>query len=224
MAYKIVNNNEIEKQYKKYVTSKKVDENLLDDNYKILRKACLEKYFAIKESVKNNKQFHSWKHQLDLEFGLFLYDFLNSQVDFNQKYESNYSFWKYFAVFVIPDIISDRWDIDKEDHFYDKATAVYPFQVYWYIHLSWQGSSQDTYEILKNNQEDQILQLVDRASTIGINLSLYRCIMKRAAQIPVAERQDRFRAVMLRNTSRLISTRPELYNSVDEYVDLLFKQ
>ena len=132
MAYKIVSNKEIEKKYNSLLKMNPivVDEGQLDSNYQKLRKYCIEQYKEIENKVKKNKELKSWKHQLDLEFGLALYDYLNSDDDFNARYEADYSFWKYFAVFVVPDIVANRWGVDKKDHFYKKPTDIYPFQVY----------------------------------------------------------------------------------------------
>lgn len=152
------------------------------------------------------------------------YNYLNQQNDFTLKYESNYDFWRYFAVCVIPDIIAKRWNVTKSDHFYSKPTGIYPFQVYWYIKLSWQGTKDKTINILRENQEDQILNLVDRPSSIGINLELYRRIMYKLSFINPNERQKKFRAVMLKNTAKLVNIRPELYDGgIDAYVDMLYE-
>lgn len=222
MAYKTLNLNEIKKRYDQYVIYKKVDESNLDFNYINLRKVCLSKYNEIKSNER--KSGKSSLHYRDMNFGFFLYDYLNMQNDFTSKYESDYDFWRYFAVCVIPDIIADRWNITKSDHFYSKPTGIYPFQVYWYIKLSWQGTKEKTLEILKDNQEDQILQLVDRPSSIGVNLDLYRRIMYKLSFINPKERQKVFRAVMLKNTAKLVNIRPELYEGgINAYVDMLYE-
>ena len=176
MAYKTLKLEDIKKRYEQYVTYQNVDESNLDPNYKSLREACLTKYNEIKINA-DSISSKSSLHYIDMNFGFFLYEYLNQQKDFTSRYESNYEFWRYFAVCVIPDIIADRWNITKSDHFYSKPTGIYPFQVYWYIKLSWQGTKEKTREVLKDNQEDQILQLVDRPSSIGVNLDLYRRIM-----------------------------------------------
>lgn len=223
MAYKTLKLNEIIHKYKQFLDTHCVDESILDSNYKELRKACLEAYDHIKsEAFSNNNK--SNKHFIDMYFGFFLFDYLNQQNDFTLKYESNYDFWRYFAVCVIPDIIADRWNVTKSDHFYSKPTGIYPFQVYWYIKLSWQGTKEKTINILKENQEDQILNLVDRPSSIGINLELYRIITYKLSFINPNERQKKFRAVMLKNTAKLVNIRPELYDGgIDAYVDMLYE-
>jgi hypothetical protein len=224
MAYKILNLNEIKNRYNRFVINQQVDINSLDQNYVNLRNLCLEKYFTLKRSA-NDQSNKSSLHYIDMNFGFFLYDYLNQQKDFTSKYESNYDFWRYFAVCVIPDIIADRWDVTKSDHFYSKTTSIYPFQVYWYIKLSWQGTQEKTLKILENNQEDQILQLVDRPSSIGVNLDLYRRIMYKLSFVDPKNRQNVFRAVMLKNTARLVNIRPELYTGgINGYVDMLYQK
>lgn len=224
MAYKTFRLDEIKRRYEQFVNNPQVDESNLDQNYKDLRRVCLEKYNEIKENAKTVSS-KSHLHYIDMNFGFFLYDYLNQQNDFTSKYESSYDFWRYFAVCVIPDIIADRWDITKSDHFYSKPTGIYPFQVYWYIKLSWQGTKEKTLQVLEKNQEDQILQLVDRPSSIGVNLDLYRRIMYKLSFIDPKERQTVFRAVMLKNTARLVNIRPELYEGgINAYVDMLYQK
>ena len=125
MAYKTLKLNEIIHKYKQFLDTHCVDESILDLNYKELRKACLEAYKCIEsKAISNNNK--SNKHFIDMYFGFFLFDYLNQQNDFTLKYESNYDFWRYFAVCVIPDIIAKRWNVTKSDHFYSKPTGIYP--------------------------------------------------------------------------------------------------
>ncbi len=223
MAYKTLKLDKIKNKYEQYLSEHHIDESILDPNYKKLRNACLEAYKSIKSKAASNSN-NSDKHFIDMNFGFFLYDYLNQQNDFTPKYESNYDFWRYFAVCVIPDIISDRWDISKSDHFYSKPTGIYPFQVYWYIKLSWQGTKEKTISILEKNQEDQILNLVDRPSSIGVNLELYRRIMYKLSFVDPKNRQKIFRAIMLKNTAKLVNIRPELYDGgINAYVDMLYE-
>ncbi len=224
MAYKTLRLDEIKRRYEQFVNNHLVEEANLDSNYKNLREVCLKKYYEIKANVGFTSSKSSL-HYIDMNFGFFLYDYLNQQIDFTSKYESNYDFWRYFAVCVIPDIVADRWNINKSDHFYSKPTGIYPFQIYWYIKLSWQGTKEKTLKILEDNQEDQILQLVDRPSSIGVNLELYRRIMYKLSLVDPQKRQDVFRAVMLKNTAKLVNIRPELYDGgINAYVDMLYQK
>lgn len=226
MAFKTVSLESIKNQYDSYVINKVINTKYLDSNYIELRNFCIEKYYSIKKEIENNKSKNkSALHELDMRFGMELFVYLKGNDDFlsNKTYETNYDFWRYLSVFVIPDIITDRWGIDKVDHFYKKATAIYPFQVYWYINMSWQGTVEKTYDVLAGNQEDHILQLVDRPSSIGVNLDLYRCIMRENSKIPVNERKEKFRAVMTNNTSKLVNIRPELFpGGIEKYTEMIF--
>ena len=223
MAFKTASKDDAKKMYEIYYKTRNVDESILDDNFIEIRNFCLKSYAEIKEKINNEENSNSRLHTIDMYFGLELYEFLRNNKNFTRKYESNYGFWRYLACFVIPDIIADRWKIEKTDHFYSKPTAIYPFQVFWYINLSWQGSREATISILQGNQEDHILQLVDRPSTIGVNLNLYRRIMKELSFINPKNRKDAFRYVMLKNTSKLVNMRPELFpGGIEGYVKMLF--
>ncbi len=223
MAYKTLRLEKIKEIYNRFLVDSTVDESTLDPNFRELRNICIEEYAKL-ESESQALNGDSKKYYIDLNFGFFIFEYLKSQEDFTAKYESNYDFWRYFAVCVIPDLIAKRWNVEKSDHFYSKPTAIYPFQIYWYINLSWQGNKEDTKNVLKDNLEDQILQLVDRPSSIGVNLALYRRIMYKLSLINPKSRQKVFRAVMMKNTAKLVSIRPELYEGgINAYVDMLYQ-
>ena len=223
MAYKTLRLEKIKEIYQQYLANANINEADLDSNYQELRKLCVEEYNKLEEESKKLSDA-SKKYYIDLNFGFFIYEYLKGQKDFTAKYESNYDFWRYFAVCVIPDLVAKRWNADKSDHFYSKPTAIYPFQIYWYINLSWQGNKVDTEKVLKDNLEDQILQLVDRPSSIGVNLDLYRRIMYKLSLIAPNKRQKVFRAVMMKNTAKLVTIRPELYDGgINAYVDMLYQ-
>ena len=225
MPYKLEVQEKIEIAYRKFCQTNIVDENKLDQNYIEIRRFFIKHYNELKES-------NCSKYLLDLQLGLVMYEFLKKQKDFNNYYESSYDFWKYLSVFVIPDIISDRFGIDKVEHFYKKNVRIYPFTLYWYIHLSWQGDRESTFEILKDHSTDEILQMIERPSRMGINIELYRKIMKKISMIDKKDRRiivngkkyTILEIIFMKNLSKLSITRPEIYpNGVDGYVDMLFE-
>ena len=225
MPYKILEKEKIINLYNKYCENQIVNEDFLDENYLKIRKFLLEKYNYYKNQ-------YSQKYELDLNLALDIYEYLNKQKDFNFIYESSVDFWMYLAVCVIPDIVADRHGLYSDEYFYKKNVRIYPYVLYWYIHLSWQGDRDSTYEILKNNTTDEILQLVERPTKIGINLDLNRYIMKRYNEIDKKERNiiindkkiSKFRILLIKNTSKLVIFRPEFYTGgYEKYVDMLFE-
>lgn len=218
MPYKIVYNNEIvRKQYELFKNDHNVDEKALDKNYKDLRKFFLDKYNSIKDAEKN-------PYMRDLKLALKFYQFINGQQDFLDKYKANYQFWRYIAVYVIPDIIEDRFGVDALEHFYKKNVRVYPYTLYWYIHLSWQGSEKETFEILKDHNTDSILQIVERPLKKGINVELFRKIMKEYSTvnsenktiIREGKKTSLLRRVFKKLTSKLAILKPEIYPGGEE--------
>ena len=125
MSYKIIQNKaKLVSEYLDYCNTRVVNEDKLDGNHLKIRKFFLEKYY-------HYKGLFSEKYLLDVNLALDFYEFLNSQKDFNRIYESNYDFWKYIAVCVIPDIVEDRHGLDSIKYFYEKSVAIYPFVLYW---------------------------------------------------------------------------------------------
>ena len=106
---------------------------------------------------------------------------------------------------------------------YITSRRIWLKNIWWYIHLSWNGSSKRTYEILKNNTTDTIQQLVERPG-VGYYVSLYREIMFQYSTINDPSR-FLFRKVLKLNTALLPVTYPELISGgIKEYVGYLFRK
>lgn len=203
------------------------EKSLPNDGYRDLRVKLTQEYNALKQLYTDYK--------LDLEFALRLYSYLRNCLNakegfFKESYYSCYDFWKFLSLFVIPEIVAERWGCNK-DHFYGKGVRIYPFTLYWYIHLSWQGNEASTRAILEDFSTDQILQLVERPTRYGLNLDMYRYIMAKYSKIPKKDRTiqkngtnvNLFRAVMLTLSSKLCLFKPELYpGGVTKFVDMIF--
>lgn len=158
-------------------------------------------------------------YKLDLEFGLVLYSALNSGMyKMSIRDAANNGIWRFLSVELVPDIIMDRWKGEKSklpaDHFYEKPNRNYLKSLWWYIHLSWQGSSDSTREILKKNSTDTIVNLVERAGRYGYQVNLYRKIMLRFTNPGnglTPNDADLFRKVMKLHTTRYANIEPSLY-------------
>lgn len=230
MGYKTLELDKIRKEYNRYTLELTIN-NSLDPNHQRIRQFFIDNYYKLKKEYIDNP------YSFDVELGLLFYEFLNGEQDFNHLYSASYDFWRYIAVYDIPDIIADRFGINAIDHFYKKSTRVYPYVIYWYINLSWQGNIESTREILKNNSTDEILQVVERTNKIGINLDFYRALLKEYSNSKYdvlkkevlqkakeeKKTQTLFRIILTKNTSKLLVFRPEFYpGGIKEYIKMLF--
>lgn len=161
------------------------------------------------------------EYSFDLLFGLELYQILNEDIGFTNRVATNDDVWRYLSICVIPDIVHSRWSLNA-DHFYKISRRIWLKTIWWYIHLSWRGNAKDTYEILKNNTTDTILQLVERPG-IGYYTEVYRELMYQYTNYEDKSR-NLFRRVLKLNTARLITMSPELVEGgIPAYVSDLFK-
>jgi len=190
------------------------------DEFKVLRNSLI----AIRDNLFENHNFDNIEkldYEFDLLFGLKLYSVLNEKVGFNNRVASNDDVWRYLSICMVPDIVHARWGL-KADHYYKMPRRIWLKKIWWFIHLSWMGDEESTYDILKTKTTDTILQLVERPG-IGYNIPLYREIMK---QYDLYEDKDRklFRKVLILNTMRIVTTSPELSEGgIEGYVAGLFK-
>ncbi len=166
----------------------------------------------------------NYSYQLDLLFGIKLYITLNEKYGMNVRQASTDGIWRYLSTCVVPDLVAKRYGIDHPDRFWKKPKRLWLRVLWWYIYLSWQGTETATFEILKDNSTDEILQLVDRCGRGGYRVDLYRAMMRKNAQMNPAERrkQQLFRKMMVLNTARVQAVEPSLTDGGnDGYVDSL---
>lgn len=222
----------IKKEYNNFIdTNKPIDSSKLSKEHLEIREFFNQKYNELKLNTNDN-------YNLDLELGLSFYTFINSKKYFNNLYACDYDFRRTIAVFDIPNIIADRFGLDKgsEAHFYSKGTRVYPFALYRYIHLSRQGDVSSTREVLKGNTTDEIMQVVERPGKEGVNISLYRQIMKEYSNKKYNELKKKikkmpnatsnftlFRMILIRHTEKSLIFCPETFpGGIENYIKMLF--
>lgn len=168
----------------------------------------------------NNKN----KYENDLNIGLNLYDLLNTDV-FPLAAASDDGVWKYISLDILPDLVYLRWK-DNKDRFYSNSRRIWFKTIWWFVHLSWQGSRVETEKILKDLTTDEIVQLVERSGSGGYSVDLYREIMKQYADYRKKDEayRDMFRAVMKLNTMKSVSIIPHYYkDGISGYVRSLFE-
>lgn len=206
-----------EEEYRKLVNKNfKVDDNELDFEEKIIRKELLKHYEDVKKSAKK-------QYDIDLLFGLSIYEFLNEKFNLNKDYtiSSNVMFWIYLSMKIIPDIVYKRWK-DTPARFYKHNKRIWLLSIWWYIHLSWQGDKEKTYNVIKDNSTDTILQLLERVG-VGYDLKLTKELMRRLSFEKV--KGDLFRRVMVLNTIYIHTIHPQLFeNGYQGYVEMLFEK
>lgn len=160
-------------------------------------------------------------YDFDLLFAIRLYDILGLNNNFSNRAASNDDIWRFLSIRVIPDIVHSRWGMNEVR--YMTSRRIWLKNLWWYIHLSWNGDTERTYEILKNNTTDTVLQLVERPG-VGYYISLYREIMLQYSCINDPSR-TLFRKVLKLNTALLPVTYPELISGgIKEYVSYLFRK
>lgn len=168
----------------------------------------------------NNKN----KYENDLNIGMNIYDLLNTKV-FPLAIASDDGVWKYISLDILPDLVYLRWK-DNKDRFYSNSRRIWLKTIWWFVHLSWQGSRVETEKILKDLTTDEIVQLVERSGSGGYSVELYREIMKQYADYRKKDEayRDMFRAVMKLNTMKSVSISPHYYkDGISGYVRSLFE-
>ena len=97
---------------------------------------------------------------LDLRVGIKLYQLMPLGKDFTVIQANDDDIWRYISVKVLPDITYMRYPKPEaavrnaggrlnHKRFYAATRRIWLKSLWWYIHLSWQGSAEKTFEVLK---------------------------------------------------------------------------
>ena len=105
----------------------------LDSDYLSIRNYMVEKYHELKQSGYKD-------YKLDYRFSLLFYDYFRQKEWMTDRIAADYEFWSYIALIVIPDLVFDRFGVEDDKHYYAKGLRIWPYTLYWYAHLSWQGN------------------------------------------------------------------------------------
>lgn len=178
----------------------------LDDDYLNLRNEILDLW--------NSNAFEK-SYKFDYQFAVQLYNLLSSKAYFTEIVETNIDFWRYLSVCVIPDLIYKRFNSSKdvESHIYKRNVRIYPYTLYTFIKLTWQGSLQETLDVLssKNFSTDTILQYVERPGKTGISLDFFRTLIKEYASLNLDNSALLLRSILRINTAKYLVFIPEFY-------------
>ncbi|MBU0996945.1 MAG: hypothetical protein KKE16_02755 [Firmicutes bacterium] len=165
------------------------------------------------------------KYLFDVEFGLKFYQYLLSLDFFTPLIRNDSGFWRHISLYVIQDIIFQRFG-DSPGHFYEKNLRTYPYTLFWYIFLSWQGSVESTEQVLCSSgfNSDMIVQTVERPSRAGINEEFFRILFKKLSNEPASKKMKLLRKVMVLNTAKSLVLIPEYFNGgLSGYVTMLLE-
>lgn len=191
----------------------------LDIDYLQIRKDILEIH---------DKNDGLKEYKYDLKFGLSLYEYFNSKNWFNENVASNYGFWSYLSIKVVPDIIVNRHGLVAE-YFYKKNVRIYLSTLWWYIHMSYQGDILLTNKCLETLTTDYIVQLVERPGREGTYIEISREIIRRISQLPKEILNKKignanlFRRILIQNTAKINNFNLLLENDSQGYVENLLQ-
>lgn len=182
-----------------------------------LRSAMLQEKLRIVQDMDKKAGY-----EYDLQLGLVLYELLNTHYAFNERIAASDEIWRFLALEILPDFIYERYGV-SEARYYKRSSRVWPKAIWWYIHLSWQGTPESTYEILKDNTSDDMMQLVDRSGTGGFRIDLTRELM-RQHHLTTDKPAQVLRRILKLNTARLNIVEPCLVEGgVEAYVSDLYQ-
>jgi hypothetical protein len=176
-----------------------------------------KKRFLMDEKKKINS------YAFDLNIGLLLYRVLKEDYAFNERLAAQDEIWRYLSLEVFPDLVYQRFGINDQ-RFYKGTRRIWLKSIWWYIHLSWQGTEEKTFNTLKDYSADELLQLLDRSGSGGYRVELTREMMRQYKVYANRKVPQLYRRVLKLNTARLNIIEPSLVEGgIETYVSDLYK-
>lgn len=196
-----------------------------DPSYTELRKELLEVFNSTLIETQGKMTY-----LVDLRVGLKLYQLMPLGKTFSMIQANDDDIWRYISVKVMPDITYLRYPEPKQGdvrinrkRFYAHTRRIWLKSLWWYIHLSWQGNAQNTFEILKDNGIDNINKLIETPGR-GYRLELFRSMVKAYYKTRPHRVKD-FAAFTKLNNAKCVSVEPELTcGGVDVYAESLLEE
>lgn len=202
-----------------------VDETSYDSSYKDFRGELVECFkSALQESG------GKMSYTLDLRMGIKLYELLNPSTGFTNVQANDDDIWRYISVCVMPDITYLRYPKPEQGslrinqkRFYSHTRRIWLKTLWWYVHLGWQGTSEKTFEVLKNNGTNIISHFIERPGK-GYRPKLFRSMMYVYSTLP-KQKDTIFRAAAKLNLAKCVTVEPALtVGGEDAYTASLFKE
>lgn len=142
----------------------------------------------------------------------------------------SYRLWRYLSCKVFPDITYMRYpkpaqnDIRvNQKRFYSHPRRIWLKTLWWYVHLSWQGSKEATYMVLKSFGTDTISDFIERPGK-GYRLGLFRELIKAYSHVE-KKSSNLFNIIATQNRVNCTTVEPALTSNGEAgYVSRLFSQ
>ena len=106
---------------------------------------------------------------------------------------------------------------------YKRGTRLWFRALWWYIYLAWRNDELTTREVLKANNSDTIVQLVERTGKYGYRKEVYNEILFQRCAFGI--NSEEFKKLMMLNTMKVNVIDPYLINGgVERYVNDLYRE
>ena len=198
---------------------------VVDAEYRDIRESIFTVYSQYKDKG---------GYEIDLRVGLALYELLlKAEYKLNPIYANDDDIWRYLSVKVFLDITylrepsNDRFGVYfSHDRVYRHTKRIWIKQLWWWIHLAWQGDEESTYEVLKKYGSGRISQVLERAGK-GYRVEVTRILLKKMAErCPQGKvSQDDFRALMMLYYAKTFVVEPTLVDGgIDSFLDKILDE
>ncbi|MFA7689219.1 MAG: hypothetical protein WCX96_03945 [Bacilli bacterium] len=224
MVYKFLTKQKAISEFDKYLNGENPNYDDLPSFYLHMRNDILRFHNVHKDKT-------GYEYDLSLALDLYRYFELSK---YGYSNLSNYDFWRYICIKVVPDIVKFRHGLVPE-YYYKKNVRMYIPTLWWYIHITWQGDFDSTEKVLLKHNTDTIQSLVERPGKQGVYLETYRKIIyfydllndkdKVIVKSVSGVRKNEYllRSIMVLHTAKCLTVSPELLGE-ENYVRMLFEQ
>lgn len=167
---------------------------------------------------------------VDLRVGIALYKLMPPGKNFTVIQANDDDIWRYISVKVMPDITYLRYPNPEkgsirinQKRFYSHTRRIWLKTLWWYIHLSWQGTEKATFDVLKDNGVDNINKLIETPGR-GYRIPLFRSMMREYQKTGPHKVKD-FAAFTKLNNAKCVSVEPALTSGgVEKYAQKLLAE
>ena len=202
-----------------------VNDSTYDSSYRDFRTALVECFKAALQESGGKMSY-----TLDLRMGIKIYELLNPRNGFTNVQANDDDIWRYISVCVMPDITYLRYPKPEQGslrinqkRFYSHTRRIWLKTLWWYVHLGWQGTSEKTFEVLKNNGTNIISHFIERPGK-GYRPKLFRSMMYVYSTLPT-QKDTIFRAAAKMNLAKCVTVEPALtVGGEDAYTAELFRE